>query len=184
MNNAAIAVRGNRIAVAWSTGEDVVVRQRTNGSWGSPQVIASLQAGGATVPYAPSVVLQDNNRIGVAWSESLATPGHSQLRWSESSNGGTVWFQPQTLGAPSASSRRMNDWASVIWPIAGTRYVLWNAWTQNSLYYKLSFKKGTGSAAGPTFSPQALEPSSGIDAEVAPDDTRVLTRPSRGPSTR
>ena len=36
-------VRGGRIAVAWTTGDEVVLRQRANGTWGDPLVVASRQ---------------------------------------------------------------------------------------------------------------------------------------------
>lgn len=176
---ASVAVRGTRVAVAWSTLDDVVVRLRSAGTWGTPMAIASLEPGANPVPYAPMVVLQDPDRIGVAWSEELDAASRSNLRWTESTDGGATWYQTQTI-ATTSTTRGYNDWASVIWPTAGARSVVWNGWTANSSAFRLFFRKGTGTPTGLAVS--ATEWAPDADPALSPDGANG-DRPmvSRGP---
>jgi hypothetical protein len=163
------AVRGARIAVAWTTPDEVVVRQRIGGTWGEPIVVASLEPGADPTPYSPAVVLQDPERIAVAWSEEIDNSDDwSDLRWAESSDGGTIWYQSQGLAlATASSSRRANDWPSVLWPSAGTRYVVWNGWTDGTTSYRLYLRKGTGTPIGPTTAASVWQPDPGVSAPLA-----------------
>jgi hypothetical protein len=143
----ATAVRGSRVAVVWTTDDDVVVRQRTDGTWTDAMTVASLPAGADPVPYSPVVVLQDTTRIAVAWAEEEDNghPNAARLRWAESPDGGALWHVTQTLASSTAtSSRRTNDWPSVVWPSATTRYVSWNGWTSGSTSYRQYLRIGTG----------------------------------------
>ncbi len=177
---ASVAVRGTRIAVAWSTLDDVVVRQRLAGTWGAPMAIASLAPGADPVPYAPMVVLQDPDRIGVAWSEELDAASRSNLRWTESTDGGATWYQTQTI-ATTSTTRGYNDWASVIWPTAGARSVVWNGWTANSSSFRLFFRKGTGTPTGVAVSATEWTPDAGPG--LSPDGTEPVSGgPGRGPA--
>jgi len=146
---ASVAVRGARIAVAWATPDDVVVRQRIAGTWTAATTVASLVPLAPPVPYAPVVTLQDPSRVAVSWAEELANVNTSELRWVESTDGGANWFQTQTL-AGSSATRAANDWASVLWPSPDVRLEVWNGWTPSSTSYRLYFRKGTGIAVGPT----------------------------------
>ena len=146
---AGAAVRGSRVAVAWTTATDVVVRQNVSGVWGSPLVVASVAASTST-PYAVAVALQDPDRIGVSWAQPDAThAGRWNLRWAESANGGSLWFATQTLGASNAAATRVNDWPSVVWSSAGSRFIAWNAWTPGSSRYRLLLRRGVGTPVGP-----------------------------------
>jgi hypothetical protein len=84
--------------------------------------------------------------MAVSWSSEATL---TTLRWMESPNGGALWFEPSTVST-NASSRQRNDWPSVVWPTATTRYVVWNGWTENTNYYRLYMRKGTGMAATPS----------------------------------
>jgi hypothetical protein len=35
----------------------------------------------------------------------------------------------------------------VVWFSAGTRYLVWNGWTEGTANYRLYFRKGTGTAS-------------------------------------
>ncbi len=144
---ASTAVRGSRVAVTWTTDDDVVVRQRTDGTWADAMTVASLETGADPVPYAPVVVLQESTRIAVSWTEEEVNglAGAARLRWAESPDGGATWHVAQTI-APSTttSSRRVNDWASVLWPSAAKRYVSWNGWRSGSASYRQYLRIGTG----------------------------------------
>ena len=59
---ASAAVLGSRIAVAWTTPDDVVVRQAISGTWGTAKVIDSLSPGLAPLPYAPAGRAEWNKR--------------------------------------------------------------------------------------------------------------------------
>ncbi len=148
-----VAVRGSRIAVAWTTGDDVVVRVRTVGTWADPVVVASVGDDTSTSPYGPSVSLQDPSRVAVVWAEETGSVTQglnwAALRWAESANGGSLWFATQTLAATTTSTRRINDWPSVVWPSASVRYVAWNGWTPGTTSYRQYLRKGSGSPVGP-----------------------------------
>ncbi len=149
IGSAGIAARGSRIAVTWTTGDDVVVRERIGATWAAPVVVASLDPAADSVPYAPAVSLQDPHRVAVAWAEETDSPSNVDLRWSESADDGGHWFQPETLWSHAATSaRRVNDWPSIVWPSAGTRYVVWNGSTYGTNSYRLFLRKGAGTPVG------------------------------------
>ena len=146
------AVAGSRVAVAWTTADDTVLRMATNGTWHAPRLVASLAPGTAPMPYGPVVLLQGTDRVGLAWSAQKNSSGSwSDLLWAESADNGSSWFATQVLASASTtSSRRLNDWPSVSWPAAGTRYVLWNGWTSGTTSYRQFIRKGSGTPIGPT----------------------------------
>ena len=141
----AVAVRGTRVAVTWTGTDGVALRQRIAGTWGSPVVVAP--ADGVHEQFTPAIALPDASRIGIAWTQEAATANWSDLRWVESPDGGAKWFAAQTLGSSASSSaRRANDWPSIVWPVASTRYVAWNGWTANTNNYRLYIRTGIGDA--------------------------------------
>jgi uncharacterized delta-60 repeat protein len=166
-----IAVRDTRIAVAWTTFHEVVLRQRLDGTWGDALVVASLDPLADPSPFGPAVALQDPERIAVTWSEENDnSDGWSDLRWAESANGGTIWYQSQALAlATASSSRRGNDWPSVLWPAGGTRYIAWNGWTYNTTRYRLYLRKGTGEPVGPTVTAPVWRPDPDASESVTAD---------------
>jgi hypothetical protein len=162
---ASTAVRGNRIAVTWSIGSDLLFRERVSGTWRPAVVVASVHGFAATSIrpedtgpppppdiYAPTVALQDADRVGISWAQATGTPGRYDLRWIESADGGAHWFGTELLGSSGASTTRVNDWPSVAWPTAGTRYVVWNGWALHSTSrndYRLYLRTGSGAPSGP-----------------------------------
>jgi hypothetical protein len=168
LGHLSVAVRGTRVAAAWTTDDEVVFRQRLDGTWGDPVVVAGLKPGARPVPYSPAVTLQDPQRIAVAWAEEVAGYSHrADLRWAESADGGAIWFQAQTVYAASSSSaRRVNDWPSILWPSAGTRYVAWNGWTYNTNNFRLYLRKGSGTPVGPTVTAPVWQPDPDSSASV------------------
>ena len=180
-----VAVRGSRIAVAWTTVDDVLVNQNQAGVWGTAVVVSALPSGGPTFPYGAAVALQDPNRIAVSWAETRTTAHYVDLRWAESANGGSLWFQPQTLASASSSSaRRGNSWPSIVWPAAGTRYVVWNGWTYNTNNYRLYLRAGSGTPIGPSSAATAWTTTapSGIPSEDP--GSRVSVGSRTGPGAR
>ena len=153
-----LAALGNRMAVAWTTPTQVAVRTATNGTWGSAKVLEQLDASEQLSPYGPQVVLQGGSSIAVAWAKQIPGDYTVDLRWAESANGGGLWFRTQTLASWS-NSQNANDWPSVLWPSAGTRYVVWNAWGAFSGQYRLYFRAGAGVPATPAASAAVWAPS-------------------------
>ena len=129
---ASAAVLGSRVAIAWTTADDVVVRQAISGTWGTAKVVQRLTAGGAPLPYGPQVVLNGTSGIAVAWSRDGAEP-YRRPPMGRIGRRRRVWFAPQILATGGTSARRLNDWPSVVWPSAGTRYIVWNGWRAQQL---------------------------------------------------
>jgi len=176
---ASAAVRGDRIAIVWSTGTDLAVRERVGDTWQAAVVVAShhplastsITAQDTTVAtpriYGSAVALQDDGGVAVAWTEQTSITNRWSLRWAESTDDGAHWYQQQTVGSSSSSLTRVNDWPSILWTSATTRLVVWNGWTQNTNNYRLYLRTGTGTPAGavtaaspwrPQAQPAAVDP--------------------------
>jgi predicted outer membrane repeat protein len=139
------AVLGSRVGVAW-TGEDgVFTRIRTSGSWADARQAATAANFSA---YSPAIALQGTARVAISWAEHTATTNWIALRYAESTNDGVAWYRPQTIASTSTSTRRANDYPSIVWPSTGTRYVSWNGWTSGTSSYRIYLRKGTGTPAG------------------------------------
>jgi len=179
IGTATTAVAGTRVAVAWTTADDVVVRQQAAGIWGLPYVVSSLAPGTPPVPYSPTVSLLGADRIGVAWAAERNNTGTwSDLRWAESADAGGHWFAEQTVAsAASTSARRLNDWPSVVWASAGTRYIAWNGWTSGSSNYRLYLRRGSGTPVGPAAAATVWMPGSELSVAATPGDRRTKALP-------
>lgn len=176
------AVRGTRIAVAWTTPNEVVVRQRLAGTWEAAKLISRLDPLQPYSPYGPQVVLQGTSSIGLAWSEER--PGEffaADLNWAESANGGALWFRTQAI-ARGSSGPAANDWPSVVWPTAGTRYIAWNGWTPYTSNYRLYFRTGTGIPVTPTVAPEVWTPSDGVALPWSEGDLAAVPGARTGPA--
>jgi hypothetical protein len=156
-----VAVRGTRIALAWTTSTDLVLRQRINGTWTTPATLSTPDAG-ETGPYAPAVAIQAANRIAVSWTEELDN-GYGDLRWIESPDGGATWFKAESIYRGTSSTvRRINDYVSIAWPTEGSRYLVWNGWTPNTNSYRLYLRRGTGTPVGPLSAASEWRPSTAV----------------------
>ena len=170
-----VSVRSSRIAVVWTTpNTDIVLRLRVSGVWNSPIVLPNDNS--ATSTYGARVDLQESNRLAVSWSADYGT--QTTLQWRESPNGGALWFASSAIST-NPSSRLRNDWPSVSWPTAGTRYVVWNGWTENTTYYRLYLRKGTGTPSTPTS--LAIPWEGGGSERVTVEDPLLWQAPSEGP---
>src|SRR5262249_7573210 len=81
---ASAAVRGDRIAVAWTTGTELVARERIGGTWQPAMLVeshhtlasTSIRAQDVTRDvariYGPAVALQDDGGVAVAWTEQTS----------------------------------------------------------------------------------------------------------------
>ena len=172
------AVRGSRVAIAWTTDDDVVVRVRQSGVWGTPYPIGPIDVAGGAFTYAPVVVLQDPSRVGVAWSEQQPNDSpYAFLRWAESADNGAHWFATDTI-ATGPVSRRVNDWASVLWPTASTRIATWNGWTSGTLNTASTSGSGRGrpcNAVAATSWTPGIGASNSTTVSITDDGRRLLT---------
>jgi hypothetical protein len=165
------AARGSRVAVAWTTAEGVVVAVRSGGTWGPARIVA----GPVGDQYSPAVALQGTSRVGVAWAQEDTGSSLTTLNWAESPDNGAAWYVPQVIAGTSAS-RETNDWASIQWPSASTRIVLWNGWTPGTNWYRQFIRTGTGSPAGLP----AVAPILAVGASSAHAGATVHRGPSAG----
>jgi len=178
---ASVAARGTRIAVSWTTDDDLVVRLRIGSTWGAAKIVASLPDGDPPVPYAPAIVLQDPNRIGVAWTEQQPTVGLAALRWIESADNGGLWYAVETIQGTTTGTHTVNDWASVIWPSADFRYVLWNGWTGGTDNYRLYLRTGTGLPVG-VMTAAKLVASGSVAVGMTTRPTRTISKLHSAPT--
>ena len=147
----AVAARGTKVAVAWTAGTGAAVRTWTGGTWSSTKTVGAPSGKTYTASYGPAVALSGTTGIAVAWSgcvtscTSFGTSTKVDLVWSESSVDGTWWYDGQVIGSSAGSAaRRVNDYASIVWPSAGTRYVLWNAAQAGTSSYRVVLRTGVG----------------------------------------
>lgn len=160
------AVRGSRIGVTWTDGQGVIYRQRTLSGWAAPVVVVPTD--GVHGQAAWTVALQDPNRVALTWTEDADAPGWSSLRWIESADGGASWYAQQTIETSDVPGRRANDFASVLWPSASTRYIVWNGWVPGgSTSYRLWIRRGTGLSVATATTKQATPYRSGSAAGPA-----------------
>lgn len=154
------AVRSGRVGVTWTDTLGVHVRTWTSGGgWGNDYLAAAVDT---YAMYAASIALQGSARIAISWAEETATANYVRLRYAESTSNGATWYQPITLASTSSSARRANDWPSMVWPSAGTRYVSWNGWTNGTNNYRLYLRKGTGTPVGLASVARVMTPDAGI----------------------
>jgi hypothetical protein len=139
------AVLGSRVGVTWTDGGGIYTRLRVAGVWEDTRV-AVEDAG--FFRYSPAIALSSTSRVAISWAEDTATTNWTALMYAESTNNGVAWYKAQTIASTSTSTRRANDYPSIVWPSTGTRYVSWNGWTSGTNSYRLYMRKGTGTPAG------------------------------------
>ena len=73
------------------------------------------------------------------------------MRWSESPNGGALWFRIRGPGEyATTTARRSNDWPSIVWASESTRHVLGTDGVPAPKSFQLDLRTGSGLAIGPT----------------------------------
>jgi hypothetical protein len=67
------------------------------------------------------------------------------LRWRESSDNAVTWKSPVTVAAYTvSSSRRVNDYPSVLMSSATKRYVMYNGASPGGASYRVLIRVGSG----------------------------------------
>jgi hypothetical protein len=131
------AHRNGKLAFAWTTGghRNLYVRQWNGTSLTARKTIVSLNdATTYKVLSSPAIALAGTSVIGVAYSActttscSLGATKGSSIRWIESRNNGSTWSSNKTVASYTASStRRLNEFPSVVMSSSTRRIVSWTA---------------------------------------------------------
>lgn len=148
----AAAGDGSRMALTWANSTSIKVKLLTASGWQPTRTVTTFSSSGTyKVGYGPAVALTGNTRVGVAWSACTRTDcsGGStkgvNLRWRESSDNGANWKSAVTLATYSASSsKRFNDYPSVVMTSTPRRYVLYNTASSSFGTYKTILEVGSG----------------------------------------
>jgi hypothetical protein len=150
------AARGTRLAVAWTRDADTVVRVRTT-TWQPARIV--LPSAGDTKTYAwpwnGQVALAGTGSVGVAfeacWNGCYdgdpPADYRSDVVWRESGDNGVTWARSQVAieTGPEVSGEYEQAYLpSVLWPSAGTRYVMASRWYGPNLLDNVVITRGTG----------------------------------------
>jgi hypothetical protein len=175
----AVAALGSRAAVAWTNGSSAVVRTWAAGAWSAPKATPAPVGATYTHTYGPAIALNGSTGVGVAWTGCVSacttwtSSTRANLVWSESKDGGASWFAGQVIGSSAATTtRRYNDYPSILWPSATVRHVLWNAGTAGTNSYRIVLRTGTGVVAAATFTASSMTPMSTDRQDAEPPLTR------------
>ena len=154
-----ISIAAGRIGVVWTDGVGPIVLVQSSSVWGAPVFVptpAKRSLGGQFVDsYSPQLALFGTSTIGVAWSAcwqdcvSYDTQTQVDVLWAESSTNGATWVTPDDA-SPAFPYLGLRDDASIVWPAAGTRLVLLNAYGATD---RLLVVAGTSDGAVPAGSP-------------------------------
>jgi len=131
------AHRSGKFAFAWVTGghRNLYVRMWNGTSLTDRRTIVSLNdATTYKVVHSPAISLAGTSVIGVAYSActtttcSLGATKGSSIRWIESRTNGNSWTSSSTIASyTSSSTRRLNEYPSVVMSSSTRRIVSWTA---------------------------------------------------------
>lgn len=149
-----IAAYGTRVAVSWTGSTGMLMRLRSGSSWG-PARLVRPSAGSVhdyAWPWVGQVALTSSTKVGIAWescwagcaSGDPANSYRSDLLWRELADNGATWARSQVLGESPIGDYESFYFPSVIWPSAGTRYVMAGRWYGPNLLDNVMFRAGTG----------------------------------------
>lgn len=144
--------RSGRIALAWARDSGVRVKLWNGGTWGETRTVATTSSTGSyKVAYGTAVALEGTSRVGVAWStctRSNCAAGSTygvNVRWRESTNNLSTWKDAVTVASYSyGTSRRVNDWPSVVMTSSPARIITYNVARADYDTYNLVTEVGRG----------------------------------------
>ena len=143
---------GNRLAFSWADATGVKVKIRKSGTWQATRVVASVSPTASYHnAYTTAVALASTATVGVAFAACKRTDCAASsttgvdLRWRESADDGASWKTAVTVAAYSvSSSRRYNDFPSVVMSSSTKRFVMYNAASSTGSSYRVLIRTGTG----------------------------------------
>ena len=146
------AGRSGRFAFAWTEEDGVKLRMWSTGGIDPTRTVATLSSDGTyKTAYSTAVALAGSDTVGVAFAacrEADCSGGSStgvDLRWRQSGNDGSTWGSASTVASySSSSSRRINDFPSVVMSSTTKRYVMYNALNASFTKYRILLRVGTG----------------------------------------
>jgi len=145
-----IAASGDRVGVAWSA-DTIQVRVSKAGVWGSQLALPATDGVAVEEQWGPTVALLAPASVGVAYSSCVADCTSSDagvitrtnLIWRQSIDDGATWAPSDVVASSTATAaRRQNDSASIVWRTTKRPYLLFNGWTEDTNYYRLSLRAG------------------------------------------
>jgi Tol biopolymer transport system component len=142
------AAAGTRIGFAWTQHVESF-RIWDNGTWQPDRVVPPTQGHYVEQQLGPALALAGSTQVAVVYpsctSDCTATnPDQfalSTLMLRLSFDDGVSW-QPADQVGTIATSHRMNDTPSIVWPTPTKPYVLWNGWTEDTNNYRLYERTG------------------------------------------
>ena len=146
------AAASGRFAFSWADSTGVKLRMRISGSWQATRTVAAVSPTGTYHnAYTTAVALASSTTVGVAFAackrtDCLATSTTGvDLRWRESSDNGGTWKTAVTVASYSVStSRRYNDFPSVVMSSTTKRFVMYNAASASGSSYRVLIRVGSG----------------------------------------
>jgi WD40 repeat protein len=137
------AAAGSRVGFAWIQ-HVASFRIWDNGTWQPDHVVPLTQNHHFEEQLDPALALIGTTQVAIAYSSCTSDCAArdadqfalSTLMLRISSDGGVSWQQSDQVGV-EATTHRMNDTPSILWPSAVKPYVLWNGWTENTNNYRL-----------------------------------------------
>ena len=146
------AAASGRFAFSWAENTGVKLKMRVSGTWQPTRTVGSASPTGTYhYVYTTAVALASSSTVGVAFAACKRTDCQAtdtagvDLRWRESSDNGATWKSAVTVAAFTASSsRRYNDFPSVVMSSATKRFVMYNTASATGSSYRVLIRVGSG----------------------------------------
>ena len=144
--------KDGRFAFAWTEDDAVKLRRWSTGGLEDTSTVATLSSDGTyKAAYSTAVALAGTETVGVAFAacrRADCAGGSStgvDLRWRQSGDDGATWGSASTVASYAASSsRRINDFPSVVMSSTTKRYVMFNALNASFTNYRILLRVGSG----------------------------------------
>ena len=146
------AAASTRFGIAWAQASGIKAKLYRASAWQTTKSVATFSSTGTyRAGYGTSIGLAGTGRVGIAWSACTRTDcsGGStkgvNVRWRESTDNLATQKTTVTVASyTSSSSRRINDYPSIIMSSTPRRYVLYNVASSTFSTFNLLFELGTG----------------------------------------
>jgi hypothetical protein len=147
-----IAGRDTRFAFAWAEPTGIKARLLNAGTLDPTRDIQPVSSGATyRQAYSTSIALAGTTTIGVAYAACRRSDCNASsntgvdLRWRESVDNGATWPISQSLALYSAgSSRRINEFPSVVMSSTTKRFVMFNSTSASASTFRVKIRVGSG----------------------------------------
>ena len=141
-----------RFGLAWTQASGIKAKLYRSSAWQATKTVATFTSTGSyRAGYGTSISLAGTGRVAIAWSgctRADCTGGSTKgvnVRWRESTD--NLAHQKTTVTVASytaSSSRRINDYPSIVLTSTPRRYVVYNVASATFSTFNLLFELGTG----------------------------------------